>query len=143
MGTVLEKSEHESLDIKENFENMMEIEKAAFTWGFSVRQSKEDDANKKQDLNLQKINFSLKQGERMCVIGHVGSGKTSLLYSILNELIKVEGNLQVNGNCAYVEQEPFIMSATVQDNICFGKTYDKESFDKVIEACELGNDMRN
>jgi len=58
------------------------------------------------------------------VAGKIGAGKTSLLYSIMEENRKLSGNLQVKGRIAYVEQEPFIFSGTVEENITFGLVYD-------------------
>ena len=43
-------------------------------------------ANKESDLNLHNINFSVKKGELVCVIGKTSSGKSSLLYSLLGEM---------------------------------------------------------
>jgi ABC-type multidrug transport system fused ATPase/permease subunit len=60
----------------------------------------------------------------MMVAGKIGAGKTSLLYSIMEENRKLSGNLQVKGRIAYVEQEPFIFSGTVEENITFGLVYD-------------------
>jgi ABC-type multidrug transport system fused ATPase/permease subunit len=50
--------------------------------------------------------------------------------------------VQVNGNIAYVEQEPFIISGTLKDNILFGNEYDKKKFDRAIEACCLEHDLQ-
>ena len=49
----------------------------------------------------------------MVVVGRIGSGKTSLLYSIMDETVKKAGNHQVRGRLAYVEQEPFIFSGSI------------------------------
>jgi ABC-type multidrug transport system fused ATPase/permease subunit len=49
--------------------------------------------------------------------------------------------LQVTGNIAYVEQEPFIISGSLKDNILFGNEYDKIKFDRTIEACCLEHDL--
>ena len=42
---------------------------------------------------------------------------------------------------AYVEQEPFIISGTLKDNILFGIEYDEERMNKVIEVCCLEHDL--
>jgi ATP-binding cassette subfamily C (CFTR/MRP) protein 4 len=49
--------------------------------------------------------------------------------------------LQVTGNIAYVEQEPFIISGSLKDNILFGSEYDEQKFNRVIEACCLEHDL--
>ena len=67
-------------------------------------------------------------GELMVVVGAVGSGKTSLLHSLLNETNRTRGSQEVHGRIAYVEQEPFIYSASIRDNVCFGLEYDSERF---------------
>lgn len=80
-------------------------------------------------------------GDFLVVVGQVGCGKTSLLYSIMEETNLVNGTRKVNGSIAYVEQEPFIFSGTVKKNILFGKPYDKERFEKAVRAAELVRDI--
>ena len=52
----------------------------------------------------------MKRGDFLTVVGQVGCGKTSLLYSIMEETGVMKGNASVVGSIAYVEQEPFIFS---------------------------------
>ena len=59
----------------------------------------------------------------MVIVGQVGCGKTSLLYSIMEEMEVQKGKMFVNGSISYVEQEPFIYSDTVLENIIFGKPF--------------------
>ena len=40
-------------------------------------------------MTLKKINLKIKKGEFLCIIGDVGSGKSSLLSSIIGDLIYV------------------------------------------------------
>jgi ABC-type transport system involved in cytochrome bd biosynthesis fused ATPase/permease subunit len=54
------------------------------------------------------------------IIGDIGSGKSSLLMAILNEMVADEqASVLINGTIAYSSQKPWIMSATVKDNITF------------------------
>ena len=69
---------------------------------------------------LKNISFTLMPNDLLVVVGKIGSGKTSLLYSIMDETVKRAGTHRVRGRLAYVEQEPFIFSGTIKDNICFG-----------------------
>lgn len=56
----------------------------------------------------------MKSGDLLVVVGEVGCGKTSLLYSIMEETQLTKGASDINGSIAYVEQEPFIYSASVK-----------------------------
>ena len=66
----------------------------------------------------------MKRGDFLAVVGQVGCGKTSLLYSIMEETGVMKGNASVIGSIAYVEQEPFIFSQSVKENITFGKPFE-------------------
>jgi ATP-binding cassette subfamily C (CFTR/MRP) protein 4 len=61
----------------------------------------------------------------------------------LDETIKRGGTQKVKGKVAYVEQEPFIFSATVADNITFGKKFNQERFDASVKAAQLESDLGN
>jgi ATP-binding cassette subfamily C (CFTR/MRP) protein 10 len=59
------------------------------------------------------------------IIGDIGSGKSSLLMAILNEMIHNEGSrVTLSGSIAYSSQKPWIMSETVEQNILFGEEFD-------------------
>jgi ATP-binding cassette, subfamily B, multidrug efflux pump len=76
----------------------------------------------------------IKQNEIVGLIGPVGSGKSLLLKSILNESPVSADHLYV-ASCSYLPQEPFILSATIKDNIAL--TYDSEASDSVcLKALE-------
>lgn len=88
-----------------------------------------------EDKNiLTDVNLDMKRGDLLVVIGQVGSGKTSLLYSVLGETICTKNEPEVVGSIAYVEQEPYILPDTVKANILFGKTYDEERFNMAIQV---------
>lgn len=70
----------------------------------------------------------------LVIVGKIGSGKTSFLYSILDETVKKQGTHQVRGRVAYVEQEPFIFSGSIMDNICFGLEYTECRFRRAVAA---------
>ena len=91
---------------------------------------------------LHSITFSLKRGSLTAVVGLVGSGKSSLLSSILGELDRLEGNVEVNGRISYTAQTPFIINATVRDNILFGMPYDRDKYKRCIKAACLLHDLR-
>ena len=90
---------------------------------------------------LKDINFKVFNAMKVAVCGTVGSGKSSLLSSILGELPKISGTLKLCGTKAYVAQSPWIQSGTIEENILFGKEMDKERYDKVLEASSLKKDL--
>ena len=91
-----------------------------------------------EKMTLKNIDLTVANNELVGVVGAIGSGKTSLLMAILNEVPIVKcDDLTVNGSVFYVSQEPWIFSATVKQNILFGKPYDKKKFDKIAKLCCL------
>ena len=77
---------------------------------------------------ISKLNLNLQSNSLLMVAGEIGSGKTTLLNSIMNETIKKLGSLEVKGKIAYVEQEPFIISGNIEENITFGLEFNEEWF---------------
>ncbi|CAF0703150.1 unnamed protein product [Brachionus calyciflorus] len=94
-------------------------------------------------LALKNISFEAKSGHLIGVIGAVGAGKSSLLLSLLDELQKVSGEIDIQGSLFYVPQEPWIFTASLKQNIVFGKPYDKKKFDQIIKVCCLDEDLKN
>ncbi|XP_066910570.1 ATP-binding cassette sub-family C member 4-like [Clytia hemisphaerica] len=75
------------------------------------------------------------------VVGGVGTGKTSLLMSLLNELIVHRGSVTINGRVAYSAQQPWVFAGTIRQNILFGKPFKKEFYERVIMSCALAPDL--
>ncbi|TMW58919.1 hypothetical protein Poli38472_007064 [Pythium oligandrum] len=90
---------------------------------------------------LDDITLSLAPGTLTVVVGGVGSGKTSLIQAILGEMIQTKGERNVNGEIAYASQQPWIQHQSVRENILFGAPYDREHYDNVLTACQLGPDL--
>ncbi|EGW30047.1 uncharacterized protein SPAPADRAFT_144773 [Spathaspora passalidarum NRRL Y-27907] len=90
---------------------------------------------------LSNINLDAKKGELDCIVGRVGSGKSSIIQAILGDLYKLDGEVTLHGKIAYVSQVPWIMNGSVRDNILFGHKYDPEFYDLVIKACALTVDL--
>ncbi|XP_054158179.1 ATP-binding cassette sub-family C member 4-like, partial [Oppia nitens] len=91
---------------------------------------------------IKDITVSLTSGELLAVIGPVGSGKSSFLMSLLNEIQVTSGRVAVRGSVAYASQESWIFNSTVQQNITFGKPYEINRFKEVISVCAMNRDLK-
>ncbi|TEA16194.1 Metal resistance protein YCF1 [Colletotrichum sidae] len=90
---------------------------------------------------LKDINFTAYKGELSCVVGRVGAGKSSFLQSILGDLWKIKGEVEVHGTVAYASQSAWILNATVKENVVFGYRYDPDFYEKTVRACALVDDF--
>jgi len=105
-------------------------------------------AYNKEDYVLKDINFSIAPGETLAIVGHTGSGKTSII-SLLNRLYPVnKGEIKIDGNriedydidflrsrIAVVLQDVFLFSGSVLDNITLRNPNIER--DQAIEAAKM------
>lgn len=91
---------------------------------------------------LSNINLELKKGHLDCIVGRVGSGKSSVLQAILGDLYKLDGEVKIHGKVAYASQVPWIINGSVRENILFGHKYDPEFYNHVVKACALSVDLK-
>ncbi|XP_067119202.1 ATP-binding cassette sub-family C member 4-like [Centruroides vittatus] len=99
--------------------------------------------NNKTGSTLNGITLSVQPGEMLAVIGSVGSGKTSLLMSILGEIPVISGKVSVKGKISYSSQEAWIFNGTIRENIIFGEEYQEEKYRKVLHITTLEKDIRS
>jgi ATP-binding cassette, subfamily B, multidrug efflux pump len=104
---------------------------------------------------LEGISFSLARGERLGILGRTGSGKSTLL-KLLPRLIEAQpGSLFVGGKeaaewtltslrsaFAFVPQDSFLFSASIRDNIAFGRPLLGEAdIARLVSAVRLERDL--
>lgn len=95
-------------------------------------------------LCLKRVNFECKEGDFVAVVGGVGCGKSTFLNAILGEVRKLCGTSKVKGDLSYFSQNPFIMNATVRDNILFGHVeddIDESRYQRALTCCSLRHDL--
>ncbi|ODQ80822.1 hypothetical protein BABINDRAFT_34492 [Babjeviella inositovora NRRL Y-12698] len=125
------------------------VANATFLWNAPCMRVDEDEERliDETKVALTNINFQARTGQLSCVVGRVGDGKSAFIQSLAGELPMVssagigEEKLERCGNIAYVPQEPWIMNASVKDNILFGHRLDGEFYQKTLEACALVTDL--
>ena len=79
----------------------------------------------------------------MLICGGVGSGKSSLLESILGELLVTDGVVNYSRKLAYVSDAPWVFPGTIRENILFGLSYNESKYNKIVKACQLEKDFAN
>ena len=93
-------------------------------------------------LTINKL--KIKKNESCVIIGETGSGKSCLIKSLIDRLIILnKKEFNIDGTISYASQTPFIVNATVKDNILFYSEYDEERYNKVIKYCELEKDIES
>jgi ATP-binding cassette subfamily C (CFTR/MRP) protein 1 len=100
----------------------------------------------KGDINslcIKEIDYNFEPGKLYAIVGNVGSGKSSMLYSALGELEIKSGSIQVNGSLAYIPQSVFLINDTIKNNILFGKEYDEERYVNAVVKSGFFADLKN
>ncbi|KAG6329620.1 hypothetical protein ID866_9469 [Astraeus odoratus] len=104
-------------------DEVLSIKGGEFTW-----------SKDKIGFVLEDINLSVRKGELVGVLGHIGSGKSSLLSAIIGDMRRTKGDVALSGSLSYASQNPWILSATIRDNILFSHEYDEVFYNQVIEV---------
>ncbi|KAF8979257.1 hypothetical protein BGZ46_005664 [Entomortierella lignicola] len=106
-------------------------------------------------FQLKDLNLEFPVGELSVITGPTGSGKTSLLLSLLGEINPVKGQAflprrdshdinpvtGLTNGIAYVAQQAWLQNNTVRNNILFGSPFEQRRYDQVIEMCALSRDF--
>ena len=103
---------------------------------------------------LKDMNFSVKSGETIAILGKTGSGKSTIIELIsrlydtktgtvlLDEKPIKEANLDdVRSQIGFVPQDPFLFSESIEDNIKFGKEDATE--EEIIAAAKNADVHKN
>ena len=143
----INKKEEENIKLKVNNTENSQNSKINITEDTIIHSKKNKIKSDEVIVTLLKdINFKIKKGEHIGIIGEVGSGKTCLLNSIINNLAILnkknsEGNIQLSGKVSFVSQNSWILNDTIEQNILFFKPMDREKYNKIISICQLEPDL--
>ncbi|KAK0573649.1 hypothetical protein LWI29_011403 [Acer saccharum] len=113
----------------------VDIEVGDYAWETSDQKSHNSTIKITERMKIMK-------GYKVAVCGSVGSGKSSLLCSILGEIPRIAGDgVKVHGTKAYVPQSAWLQTGTVKDNIIFGKDMKEDFYKDVLDGCALSRDI--
>ncbi|KAI0322566.1 hypothetical protein OF83DRAFT_1161116 [Amylostereum chailletii] len=120
---------------------------ASFTWQNDVPSSGVITPSRRTFM-LRVPNEVLFEENRInLIVGPTGSGKTSLLMALLDEMHYIPMNphswysLPREKGIAYAAQESWVQNETIRDNILFGAPLDEARYKKVIHQCALSEDL--
>ena len=101
---------------------------------------------------LSNVDFTLRKGEKVGIIGGTGAGKSTLVSLLLRFLDVNEGEVDFAGNpireydldalrgeCALVSQKPQLFQGTIRDNLTLGRTYTQEQIDRALKDALADN----
>jgi ATP-binding cassette subfamily C (CFTR/MRP) protein 1 len=94
-----------------------------------------------EPFKIKDIDLTFGRDELVAIIGSVGSGKSSLLAALAGDMRKTSGEVVIGASRAFCPQYAWIQNATVRENIIFGKEFDQEWYDEVVDACALRADL--
>jgi len=133
---------HEQRDPKEKLREL-EISNLAYQYPHSSN-------------GIQNISFRVKRGQFLVITGRIGSGKSTLVRTLLGLLPKQEGTIRWNGKdvdpatflmpprAAYTPQVPRLFSDTLKENIVQGKQGRTEvALAKAIRLAVMDKDIQN
>jgi ABC-type multidrug transport system fused ATPase/permease subunit len=135
---VIKKKEIELTNVKNiNFANSISFQNVFFRY------------NKNQQYILENVNFKIKKGSRVGIIGKTGEGKSTLLDLIMGLLSPDSGRIKIDditlcketigswqSKIAHVPQNIFLSDSSFLENIAFGVDPEKINVEKVKLAAK-------
>lgn len=92
---------------------------------------------------LKDINLTIFNKEFVGIVGQVGSGKSSLLLSVMGELILTSGEITTSSSIAYTGGlDSWLINASIRENILMGCEYNEKKYLEILDACCLQSDIK-
>lgn len=90
--------------------------------------------------------LTLDEGQLAIVTGPSASGKSSLIDSIVGEMEATAGQVKMRADTkiSFCSQTPwFVPELSIRENITFGKAYNEDLYQEVLECCCLRRDFQS
>ncbi|CAI5738498.1 unnamed protein product [Hyaloperonospora brassicae] len=122
-----------------------EIRHATFKWsntdttGELATKAGDEDA---LPIQLPNVTISVPRGKLTLIVGAAKSGKSALLAAVLGELQPEYGVVRTPlQRISYAAQAPYVIDASIQDNVLFGASLDTARLHRVVKCCELEKEL--
>jgi ATP-binding cassette subfamily B multidrug efflux pump len=118
------------------------------------------DENKPSDMVLKDLSFSIEAGEKVGVLGSIGSGKSTLVNCLNHHLSLEQGHIfwgdkditqmsrrDWRSYVRTITQDPFLFSDTISENVKFGSKQQIQAtndldVDQVLTLSQLSEDVK-
>ena len=103
----------------------------------------DDDNNELNQFYMRGVNLQIKKGEKVMVYGKSCSERSSLLYSVMGEMIPMseETRVIVNGSVSHLAQTRWLLGMSIKDNVVLGKDFTQHRMDEALRCSQLVKDM--
>lgn len=127
-----------SLEKDLEFHDLIEFKNISFSYPANNR------------IILNNVNFIIKKGEVLGIVGETGSGKSTLMDLMLGLLRPEQGEIKIDGQFSvfsrfwhakvgYVPQSLYLTDDTIAANVAFGEdTIDYERVEKCLQDAQIG-----
>lgn len=134
----------------------IEFKHVWFSYPNEVKTDNEDEHNESNSYVLKDISFKLGAGKTLAIVGTAGSGKTTLtklisrLYDVekgqilIDEIDVRDFKLQsLRSQISYIEQDLFLFTDTIFENISFGRTSSMDDVERVAKEAQANQFIQN